>query len=202
MAGEEASPAAGGGGSFGTSGGFWYTWWAGDPLPELAALDGFAMEALAEAATIAQMTALSVAETRVRLESGHRCFAARVGAAVAGYGWCATMRAEIGELGLSLVLPKRNTYLWGFETLPPWRGQGVYSHLLQAVVRHTARVVERVWIGHETGNDALARGILRTGFQRVGELFVLAGGAMELRAEASAERAAAGAAVLGVRLSR
>lgn len=188
-------------GSSGVSGGFWYTWWRGDPLPALAPLPGFAPETLTDPALIAQAVGIDACEVSVWLAAGHRCYAARMGAAMAGYGWSATLRAKIGELGLAFTLPEGNHYLWGFETLPAWRGKGIYPHLLQAIPRHEAEEAARFWIGHEPDNLASAHGIVRAGFQRAGELYILPGGAMELRAEGPAERARTGAAILGVPLA-
>ena len=185
----------------GVSGGSWYAWWRGDPLPELAPLSGFALDALTDPARITQAIGIDAREVSAWLAAGHRCYAARMGAAMAGYGRSATVRAQIGELGLALTLPEGNHYLWGFETLAAWRGKGVYPHLLQAILCHEAEDAGRFWIGHEPGNLASARGILRAGFQRTGELYVLPGGAMELRAEGPEERARAGAAILGMPLA-
>lgn len=186
----------------GVSGGSWYTWWRGDPLPALAPLPGFACEALSDPARIAGDIGIDAHEASAWLAAGHRCYLARVGAAIAGYGWSATARAQIGELGLAFTLPEANRYLWGFETLLDWRGKGVYPHLLQAIMRREAEEAARFWIGHEPGNLASARGIQRAGFKRTGELYVLPGGALELRAEGPADRARAGAAILGVPLAR
>lgn len=186
----------------GVSGGFWYTWWRGDPLPELPALARFTCEEMSDPAEIARETGIPVEEAAMRLSGSHRCYLSRLGDNVAGYGWSATTSAAIGELDIALALPTGNHYLWGFETRPEWRGRGIYTHLLQAILPRESREAARIWIGHEPGNLVSARGILRAGFQRVGELWVLADGAMELRAEAEAERAEAGAAILGIRLGR
>lgn len=190
------------GGRPGVSGGFWYTWWRGDPLPELAPLTDFACDLMADPAEIADETGIAVEEAAARLAAIHRCYLSRLGGEAAGHGWSATTGAAIGELGIAIALPTGNHYLWGFETRPAWRGRGIYTHLLQALLRRESREAVRIWIGHEPGNFVSERGILRAGFQRVGELWVLADGAMELRTEAEAERAAAGAAILGVRLAR
>ena len=52
-----------------------------------------------------------------------------------GYGWAATRRASIGELGLAFALPRDERYLWDFATLPAYRGLGLYPRLLQAMLR-------------------------------------------------------------------
>lgn len=197
---DEASTGAAGASAH-QSGGFWYTWWRGDALPDLAAPTDLAVSRLADPAEIARATGLAASATLGWRADGHRCYVVRLGAETAGYGWSATSHAAIGELGLAFALEPGNRYLWGFVTLLAWRGQGVYPSLLQAILRQEGAEAARFWIGHAPDNDASAHGILRAGFQRVGELWLLGGGGMVLHAAAPGERAEAGAAVLGVPLA-
>lgn len=199
MEGEVASsgPAAGG-----VPGGSWYTWWRGDALPALPLLAGFRAEVLTEPAQVAALTPLDAAEARERIEQGHRVYVAFVEGAPAGWGWSATREANIGELGLALWMPPGNRYLWSFETAPEWRGQGVYPRLLQHILRYEMAEADRFWIGHEPGNMASARGILKAGFEHLGELAIPPGGGMLLTpTSARAERVQAGAAILGARIA-
>lgn len=194
------SPAA-----VGVPGGSWYTWWRGDVLPaprELPPLAGFHAEAVTEPERVAAVTHLDEAEAQERMERGHWAYVAFVEDAPAGWGWVATREANIGELGLTLRMPPGNRYLWSFATAPEWRGQGVYPRLLQAILRYEAVEAERFWIGHEPGNSASARGILKAGFEHLGELVMLPGGDMLLApTSARAERVQAGAAILGAHIA-
>jgi len=185
----------------GTPGGSWYTWWRRDPLPELAPLAGFRAAAISEPARISALTHLGGAEARERIERGHRAYVALVDDAPVGWGWSAAREASIGELWLRLRMPPGNRYLWGFETAPEWRGRGVYPRLLQCILRYEAAEAERFWIGHEPGNAASARGILKAEFEHLGEIMILPGGEMLLAPmSARAERVQAGAAILGARV--
>lgn len=183
----------------GASGGSWYTWWNGDPLPALPPLPGFTAERVDDARLIAQLVEVSAAEARALAQPGDCLYVARIETAPAGYGWSAAGDAEIGELRLSFTLAPRNRYLWGFVTRPVWRGRGIYPRLLQAILTAEAAEADRFWIGHEPGNVASARGILKAGFRRVGDLYFLPDGGLALLADGVPERAGPAAAVLGVR---
>lgn len=187
-------------GPLGESGGSWYTWWKGDPLPILPALPAFLAEPLTDPERIAALGGLSIGEALGHLQSGNRTYLARLGGAPVGHGWCAVSAASIGELSLPFALPAGNQYLWGFRTEPAWRGRGIYRRRLQAILACELAGAERFWIGHEPHNLASARGILKAGFQKVGELYFLADGGLGLVAEGPVERARPAAAMLGVPL--
>lgn len=189
----------------GKPGGSWYTWWRGDALPELPMLSplaGLRVEAAPEPERAAALTHLDVAAARERIERGHRAYAAFMGETLVGWGWSAAREASIGELGLTLRMPPGNRYLWSFETAPEWRGKGVYPRLLQHILAHEAARAERFWIGHEPGNAASGRGILKAGFEHLGEIAMLPGGELLMVAlSGDIERVRAGAAILGARLA-
>jgi GNAT superfamily N-acetyltransferase len=150
--------------------GLFYTWWRGDSLPELAPIVDMSIEHASGDRVTGAGVDLDPDEIRERIDQGHDLYIARVGADVAGWGWSATSTAEIGELGIDIVLPTANRYLWDFVTLPEWRGQGIYPHMLQSMLDHE-KDVERFWVGHDFSNVASGRGILKAGFQLVGELY-------------------------------
>lgn len=181
----------------GEPGGSWYTWWRGDVLPPLPPLAGFHAEVVSEPARAAALTRVSIEEARARAGQEHRAYAAYMRDEPVGWGWLATREASIGELGLTFQLPPGNCYLWSFETVPAWRGRGVYHHLLQYIIAHEMAKAERFWIGHEPGNRASARGILQAGFDWVGELAIAPDGKMWLVAVSQdLVRVRAGAAIL------
>jgi GNAT superfamily N-acetyltransferase len=180
--------------------GSWYTWWMGDALPALPALPGFTAEGTTDGKVAEQLAGGSEVEALGLLRSGHHAYLAYVDGTAVGYGWCATAEASIGELGLSFALRAGERYLWGFATEPAWRGHGIYPRLLQAILRAETAEAGRFWIGHEPGNAPSARGILKAGFRRVGELFWLPEGGFGLLADGLPERGEPGASVLGARL--
>jgi len=186
--------------ALGQPGGSWYGWWRGDPLPALPFLDGLAVERVDDADTIAAIARLSADEAASRLTTGNRAYVARIHGAAVAHGWSATRAVEIGEISLSFTLSPGDHYLWAFATASDWRGRGVYPRLLQAILRAEMDEAARFWIGHEPGNAASGRGILKAGFTHTGDLFLLPGGSLALAPADPPERAREGADVLGAAL--
>ena len=145
--------------------GIFYAWWRGDPIPPLSPLTGLAIERLADDDPVPGVEGLNLSEAVALRRNGHRPYIARLDEVV-GYGWVATSAASISELGIELRLSPNERYLWGFITLPAWRGQRIYPALLQAIM--TGEAADRFWIGHDIGNTASASGILKAGFRPVG----------------------------------
>jgi len=176
-----------------------YTWWRGDPLVELPALPSLAIELARDLDLRAELSGLPVGDIQVRVDASHRPYLARLDETPVAYGWVATRSASIGALGISFRVPPGNRYLWDFVTLPGWRGKGIYPRLLQAILRREGEAAQ-FWIGHDAPNVASARGILRAGFTRVGEIYWLLDGSLAMVTVGSRARARAGAALLGLRL--
>ena len=100
--------------------------WKGDPNPHpWHHSPGFRAAQSDDVALIAQLAALAPAEVAAADETP---VTGRISgpctAQPAAYGWVADVGAEIGELGVSFVLPPGDRYLWDFKTLPDWRGRG------------------------------------------------------------------------------
>jgi len=178
----------------------WYAWWPGDPLPPLLELPGFAAAPVTDDAAFAALSGLGATEIAARRANGDRPYLATVAGVGVGWGWSATRRLAIGELGIARDLPPTERYLWAFETLPDWRGRGIYPRLLQAILRHEERDGARSWIGHDPGNDASARGILKAGFGRVGAIYRTSAGGYLLAPVGPLDRAQIGAPLLGARV--
>jgi hypothetical protein len=184
--------------------GLFHAWWQGDPLPDLPSdspsLSDVTIEPCEDAGSIAAVIGTERAAVEERLQAGHRPWLARVADEPVGWGWVATRRAMIGELGLAFALPPSNSYLWDCFTLPAWRCRGVYTRLLRAIVRGEA--ARRFWVGHDIGNVASKRGIAHAGFREVGAVYRLPGGELRLAATASSERVAVASALFGVPLAQ
>jgi GNAT superfamily N-acetyltransferase len=174
--------------------GYFYTWWRGDPLPDLEPIPGFELRATDDASLLERLSDLSLAELRERIERGHQPYLALIDGEPAAYGWSAWKRAEIGELGVDFALPEGDRYLWDFVTLPDYRGMGIYPHMLQGIIRAEETDAERFWIGHDVDNVASARGIEKAGLPVIGEVWlrdgepVYVGREPRERAEMAAER--------------
>lgn len=178
--------------------GSFYTWWRGDPLTPLPPLAGLEVGVPADPA-LATRFGLDPAEVAARLAGGHRIYVARLDGRPVAYGWVATAEATIGELGLRFSLPPANRYLWDFFTGSAWRGLGIYPRLLQAILGREEDA-ERFWVGHDTPNVASRRGILKAGFQEVGQVYRTVGAGLVLVPVGPLDRAVAAARLLGLSL--
>jgi GNAT superfamily N-acetyltransferase len=178
--------------------GLFYTWWRGDSLPVLPGVHGIAIDRLDDHQARQADLNLDPMEIMQRLEQGHHLYVAQISGALVGWGWSATRAASIGELDIHMTMPPGNRYLWDFVTLPEWRGQGIYGHILQAMV-HDQEEIQRFWVGHDYDNTASGRGILRAGFALVVELYRDQPG-FYLKQVGPPERAIVAADLLGVPL--
>ena len=177
-----------------------WTWWPGDLLPALDTLDDFTAHALTDGADLATLTGLERREVEARLDHGNRCYVAQLGTNAVAFGWVAAGEAAIGELDVAFHLADADRYLWDFKTLPAWRGRGVNPRLLQSILRKEGLAETRFWIINAPENLASARGIEKAGFQMVGDLAFASDGCAGLVPTADPDRAATGAALLGVPL--
>lgn len=175
-------------------------WWRGDPVPALSTLPNFRVEASRDEGLLAWINQLTRHEVRQRLRAGHQPYLAWLGQTPVGYGWVATREASIGELGVRIVLPAADRYLWDFVTLPEWRGYGIYPRLLQGILGQLEPAVERVWIIHAPENTPSGAGMRKAGLQPVGQLSFRSDGGIGLAPFTAPERAQAGAALLGIPL--
>jgi GNAT superfamily N-acetyltransferase len=175
--------------------GIFYGWWRGDPLPQLVEPAGLATGRLVNDQPTPVVETLNPADADALRQRGHRLYLARIGAEIVAYGWAATKTASIGELGVEMRIAPNERYLWGFVTLPDWRGRGIYPALIQAILRHEADA-DRFWIGHDVGNGASASGILKAGFVPVGEAYQGEDGILRYARSGDDERARAAQALL------
>ena len=141
-----------------------YHWWQGDPLPELPPLPSFAARLVTNKGLLAQLHELDEASIQARFAEAAHCYVAFLDDVPVGYGWVGTKMGHIQEVGLEWTLGEPDCALWDFVTLPPYRGRGVYPHLLQAIIRAESAQIERFWIGHQGQNVASQRGIIKAGF--------------------------------------
>jgi GNAT superfamily N-acetyltransferase len=147
---------------------------------------------------IGAVSGLDLDDVRRLFARQHYPYLARINGAGVGYGWVASRRAEIGELGVTLTLAPNERYLWDFVTLPEWRGRGIYPRIIQRMLNQES-AAERFWIGHDRPNVASARGILKAGFHLTVELYIESGRSYLLPV-GPLDRARVAAALLGIPL--
>lgn len=121
-----------------------------------------------------------------RLADERRCYAILSAGTLAAYGWVNFNEAYIGELNLQLRLEPGEAYIWDCATLPAFRRRHFYTALLIHILRELrAEGLCRVWIGADADNAISLRGIARTGFMWVSELYIDPSGAKRLRGRPS-----------------
>jgi len=111
-----------------------WTWWRGDPLPALPASAGLTVGVAGDDREAARLMGRAVDDVRRLRDAGHRPYVARLDGAAVAFGWCATATALFGSPSVAIALPPGDRYLWGFATLPAWRGRGLYPRLLRAIL--------------------------------------------------------------------
>lgn len=105
-------------------------------------------------------------EVQRRFTAGSRCFVARIGDAIAGYGWVSQGEERIGELERVIRMRPGEAYIWDCATLESFRRRGVYSALLTYIVTMLRREgLRRLWIGASTRNHPSLKGFANAGFQ-------------------------------------
>ena len=139
-------------------------------------------------------------DVTARRRADHQPYVAHLDGNPVAYGWSAGKEAAFGPQRTAFTVPDRNRYLWGFVPLLPWRGRGIYPRLLQAIITHERAKAERIWILHRWDNTASARGIQKAGFSVVAQICFLPDGGFGLIRAGTADRADAGATVLGLPL--
>lgn len=166
------------------------TWWRGDPVPTLSPLASFSAHLSTDVQLIAQLTNHSLQTIVTRFQKGNRFYLAFIRGIPVAYGWAATQEGSLSALQFTFALPAGNCYLHSFRTLPEWRGQGIYPHLLQFIL-HQESSFERFWIGYLPDNSASGRGISKAGFHTVSDLVVTGNRVCGLTLFESSERALA-----------
>ena len=177
------------------------TFWTEDTLIPIASLPRFTAGPAFDWDELAEINHLSHAEVIDRRMNGHRPYVARMDGQPVAYGWLATSKISIGELGINVELPSGDRYLWDFATLPDWQGRGLYPRLLQSILEQEIQNAKRFWIIHAPENLPSGAGMSKAGFEFVGQLSFTLDGKVGLAPYAdSTERARIGADLLQVPL--
>jgi GNAT superfamily N-acetyltransferase len=138
-------------------------------VASLEPLEGLHAVPVEDAVQMALLQDRTVEEMHRRFEAGHRAWVALLHDQPAAWGWAATRRADIGELGTSFEIAPTDRYLWNFVTLAPYRGLGIYPRLIETIVAAESDA-ERFWIAWAPENHASGAGIRKAGFVAMAEL--------------------------------
>ena len=142
----------------------------GSAQPAVGTLSDIEARRIEDAFFMAALQERSPEEMVGRFAEGHRAYVAFVHGQPAAWGWVATRRATVGELGFTFEIPDGDRYLWNFVTLKAFRRMGIYRMLLDAIVEFESLEAERFWIAYAPENHASGAGIRNAGFDTVAEL--------------------------------
>lgn len=153
-----------------------YTYNTKDVLPDLPPIKGLHIEVSTDINLLMELGEISRKAVLDRFANNHIAFIAFLNGVPAAFGWMARSQAFIGELNQLIVLPEGNRYLWNFRTVTAFRGKGIYPALLQFILKYEAIRADQFWIIHAPENRSSRNGIVKAGFQYVGNLMVIPGG--------------------------
>lgn len=142
-----------------------------EPLVGRVTFDEIGSEAGAVAALAMAADLPSPQPFQQRLAAHRRCFVAKMDGQIAAYGWVTQGAEYVGELERTFNLRPDEAYIWDCVTLAAWRGQHLYSALLNEIVyRLHNEGVQCVWIGASRQNEPSIRGIVNAGFISVADV--------------------------------
>jgi len=93
-----------------------------------------------------------------RFAGARRCFAAWDGGRIAAYGWASQGHEYVGEMERTFRLQTGEAYIWDCATLPEYRGQRLYSALLDYMVAELRRAGVGRELMRRAESEAVARG--------------------------------------------
>ena len=109
-----------------------------------------------------------------RHEQGGRCFAYWLENQIACYCWVSQRDEWIGEMEVHFRMQAGERYIWDCLTQTAFRRQGLYSALLNQIVRQLQlEGITRIWIGSNLENRPSIKGFMRAGFQPVVQVLFL-----------------------------
>lgn len=175
-----------------------FTFWTGIDHTDMQRINGITIAKTTNIPLIASIMNTDKQKIQQRLDDGHQVWVATFGGTPVSFGWVSRGRVRIGELSKEVEIPASNAYLWNFRTLEYHRGLGYYPQLLHSILLDEQKSSDRIWIISAPENEASSRGIVKAGFQQVGELVFNYQNEVVLAVDHVDERVMAGANVMRV----
>ncbi|WP_439879615.1 GNAT family N-acetyltransferase [Pontibacter sp. MBLB2868] len=145
-----------------------YAFTKNEKLHLLALIAGLEIRESDDPSFMSAMGQITREEASRRFSDDNKAYVAYLHGVPAAFGWVAQGKAHIGELDHSFILPLRHRYLWNFRTLPDFQGRGIYTRLLQHILRVERHRAHTFWILHAPENMASRKGIQKAGFEQMG----------------------------------
>lgn len=175
-----------------------FTYWYGDERTTPTSKSNLSIQKEYDVVGLASLMRLAEANIERRFQEGNEAWVLRLENKPVSFGWLGRERARIGELSKVIDIPNGNAYLWNFRTLEPYRGKGYYVHLLSRILDAEEKISERIWVISAPENQSSYNGIVKAGFQPVGDLMFDYKNEVVLMVSSPNERAQAGADLMQV----
>jgi hypothetical protein len=173
-----------------------FTFWYGDYYVTPQNINNLLIQREFDISTLTSLMNLKEEIIEARLQGGNEAWVVRFQDEPVAFGWLSRKKARIGELSKDIEIPKANAYLWNFRTLEPYRGRGYYVELLRTILNAEEIISERLWIISAPENQSSFNGIVKAGFQPVGDIMFDYKNEVVLLTNSVTERTQAGAELL------
>lgn len=178
-----------------------FTFWYGYDHTAPKRMNNLSIQKEFDVATLASLMQLEEQNIERRFQGGNEAWVVRLEDKPVSFGWLSRGRVRIGELSKEIEVPKGNAYLWNFRTLEPYRGRGFYAQLLSTILVEEEKISNRIWIISAPENQSSYNGIVKAGFQPVGDIMFDYKNEVVLLANSIDERTLAGADFIKVQIT-
>ena len=178
-----------------------FTIWYGDDRITAKTGSDLSIQKEFDVTALASLMKLEEPIIRKRLQEGNEVWVVRLKDIPVSFGWLSRGRVRIGELSKEIDVPKGNAYLWNFRTLEAYRGKGYYAQLLSRILEAEEKISNRIWIISAPENQSSYNGIMKAGFQPVGDIMFNYNNEVVLQANIANERTQAGADLIQLPIS-
>lgn len=175
-----------------------FTFWYGDNHTTLDKTSNITIQKEFDVTLLVSLMNLDTQKIERRFQDGNEAWLVKLEDQPVSFGWLCRGKAGIGELSKEIEVPNGNAYLWNFRTLEPYRGRGYYAQLLSTILLTEEKFSERIWVISAPENQSSYNGIVKAGFQNVGEIIFNTKNEVVLMATSVSERTHAGADLIQI----
>lgn len=178
-----------------------FTIWYGDNYATPKRMSDLLIQKEFDVTTLAPLMKLEEQIIERRFQEGNEAWLVSLEGKPVSFGWLGRGRVRIGELSKEIEIPKGNAYLWNFRTLEAHRGKGYYAQLLSTILEAEEKISQRMWVISAPENQSSYNGIMKAGFQPVGDIMFNYNNEVVLQASIVNERTQAGADLIQLPIS-
>lgn len=178
-----------------------FTIWYGDNYATPKRMSDLLIQKEFDVTTLAPLMKLEEQIIERRFQEGNEAWLVSLEDKPVSFGWLGRGRVRIGELSKEIEVPKGSAYLWNFRTLEAHRGKGYYAQLLSTILEAEEKISQRMWVISAPENQSSYNGIMKAGFQPVGDIMFNYNNEVVLQANSVNERTQAGADLIQLPIS-